>query len=192
MIGNNKKGFTIVELVVSFGLLTTIIVMAVGIFVVSLRAEKVVLAEQRVAESLNFSLEFMTRQFRLAQAYDDLNPDHPAGCLPFGFTYPAAANPREEIQFISFDDKCLRFYLHNETIMYENITDSPGELINLTSSSDAKITLLNFIIVGEDETDFVQPEVQVAISAESSGGPLEGSVHYEIQTTSTTRLLDRP
>ena len=54
MIGDRKikkeKGFTLIELMVAFGVLSIVITLAVGIFILSLRAQRIVLSEKKMSE----------------------------------------------------------------------------------------------------------------------------------------------
>lgn len=191
MIGNNKSGFTLIELIISIAIFSFVLTAVTGIFFLSLKAQRQAVIEKETSENVRFALEFMSRSMRFAQRYDGSLP-LPAGCLSNGvsFSIPSPG----EIQFINIDNICVKFTLSaNEIVYWGDVIGSPGVVSNLTFSSSATIDSLEFIIMGENKSDFQQPRVTIIVSASGAGSAPEAQgVKINIQTTVTSRNLDVP
>lgn len=182
-----NSGFTLIEIVVSMAIFSVVMMAVMSAFFLALRAQRVVVLEKSAAESVRFSLEFMSRQMRFAQRSDDTT------CLSqVGLTFESASS--DELQFINAQDECIRFYLDTATnsIMYDRTIPSVL-LANLTNESQVSIDSLEFIIVGStvSPNDLDQPRVTIVIQASGGGGTVEAQgVALDIQTTVTARQLD--
>lgn len=181
-----KRGFSLIELIVGMGIFSVISIVAISSFLLSVRAHRIILAEKEVSESVNFALEFMSRQMRVAQKFDGSVAC--SGLTP-GETFYNHIDTTE-VRFVNSQDKCIRFFLDNRSIMYENRTDSPGNIF-LTNSTIVDIKSLNFLLQGENDSDGEQPRVTITIEA-GGVGPTEEEqgVSFEIQTTVSSRALD--
>lgn len=186
---NKNAGFSLIEIIVSMAIFSVVMVAVMSAFFLALRAQRAVMLEKSAAESVRFSLEFMSRQMRFAQRSDDTT------CLSqVGLTFESSSSG--EIQFINAQDECVRFYLDMATssIMYDRT--SPSMLLaNLTNESQVSIDSLEFIIAGStvSPNDMEQPRVTIVIQASGGGGTAEAQdVALDIQTTVTARPLDVP
>lgn len=183
-----KKGFSLIELIVGMGIFSVVSIVAISSFLLSVRAHRIILAEKEVSESVNFALEFMSRQMRVVQKFDG---SVTCSGLTSGETF---YNPTDttEVRFINSQDKCIRFFLASDSIMYENTTDLTGN-ISLTNISIVDIKSLNFFLQGQLDSDLEQPRVTIAIEAGGVGPSAEEQgVSFEIQTTVSSRALDVP
>ncbi|MEX2145042.1 MAG: prepilin-type N-terminal cleavage/methylation domain-containing protein [Candidatus Spechtbacterales bacterium] len=176
------QGFTLLETIVALGIFTVIVTASFSALVLSLQAQRSVLAEKAVSENVNYATEFMSRQMRVAKR------DGAGGCIVVNSTFqtPSAT----EIQFINGNDKCVRFFLSSGAIQYENITDVSG-IIPLTTGSAVSVDTLDFSILGELRGDSEQPRATITIQASAVGSQPEiEKARVDIQTTVAVRGLD--
>lgn len=181
----SERGFTIVETLVAMAVFLITIGVTVGSLTFSLKAQRVVFAEKQVSESVNFAIEFMSRQLRVAQR------DLTGACIAEDKIFETAGS---EITFLNADSICVRFALNATTGEIEYIQDPGGaseEIVNITNSESVEITMLDFSTLGEPSSDTIQARVSLAMHAEGSGpSPEEQAVNFDIQTTVTSRRLD--
>lgn len=178
----NNKGFSLLETTVAMGIFSVVITVSMGAFLLTIKAQKVVTTEKAIAENLNFALEFMSRQMRVAAS------DTSGSCISSGDTFEIAGS--SEISFINANQHCVRFFLASGVLIYENITTSSGN-IPLTDSSAADIDSLLFLVQGESDGDSEQPRATISISASGAGNsPESQGVQFSVQTTISARELD--
>jgi prepilin-type N-terminal cleavage/methylation domain-containing protein len=154
MIGTNKKGFTLIELIVAIALLLAILGTAIGIFVSIVQHQRIILAEQELLNQVSYVLEYMSKALRMAGK--DLTGD----CLKdnFGTMYPGynylltrpVNGVYTGIKFInrSDNDTCQEFYLDNtdpeNSVLKETKNGLPVTGVALTSDK----FMINFIRFG--------------------------------------------
>jgi len=171
------------ETIVALAIFTTVLLASFSAFTLSLGAHRAVLAEKAIAENVNYAVEFMSRQMRVAKR------DGAGGCIASNTTYQTPLST--EIRFINGGDECVRFFLLGGAIQYENITNDSGTIIPLTTGASVSIDTLNFSILGELRIDNEQPRVTITISASGVGErPEIQGVRVDIQTTVVARGLD--
>lgn len=184
---SNKKseGFTLIEIIVSMAIFSIVMLGVMSVFFLALRAQRVVMLEKATAESVRFSLEFMSRQMRFAQRAED------TACLSqVGLTFESVTP--SGIRFINGISECITFNRDPlKFITYVNTTDPLTA--QLTNESQVSIDSLEFIIVGSvvAPNDLDQPRVTIVIRASGGGGTSEAqNVALNVQTTVTARQLD--
>jgi len=180
-VAKGNKGFTLLETTIAMGIFAVVISITIGAFILSIQTQRVVLAEKAVAENINFALEFMSRQIRVARR------DGAGGCISLDDTLEVSGS---QISFINGADDCVRFFLSSNTIVYENITTSSG-IIPLTDGSVVNVVGLSFFIQGQTSGDSEQPRATIVLRTSGAGQSLEAQgVTFNIQTTVSTRALD--
>ena len=180
---NKRKsdGFSLLETTVAMGIFTVVISVTIGAFLVAIKAQRVVLTEKAMSENINFALEFMSRQMRVAKR------DTAGVCIPINSTFNTQGS---QISFINSSLDCISFFLSFGALVYENTTTPSGE-IALTDNTIVKIDSLSFLVQGEQNSDPEQPRVTMVISASGAGKSAESQgVQLNIQTTVSTRELD--
>ena len=180
---NKRKsdGFSLLETTVAMGIFTVVISVTIGAFLVAIKAQRVVLTEKAISENINFALEFMSRQMRVAKR------DTAGACISTNSTFDTQGS---QVSFINADLSCIRFFLSFGALTYENTTTFSGE-IALTDNTVVSIDKLSFLVQGEQNSDLEQPRATVVISASGAGNSAESQgVQLNIQTTVSTRGLD--
>ena len=175
------RGFTLIETTVAVGVFGVVILAIMGAFLISLQAQRSALAEKAVAENVNFALEFMSRQMRVAQRAQD------ASCITTGNTYEVTGGGTQ-ISFINADDECITFSVVNSAITYETDVVSA---VPITNNDLVNVSSLDFIAQGETDADSEQPRVTISIQAHGAGpSPEVQGVQLNVQTTVSARALD--
>ena len=182
MIGNNKKGFTLIEMLISVTIFTVVMGAGSGMFISALRAQQVAVANQNLVESTRFAIEYMSRQIRLAQR------DTSGTCTLAPNTFYMTSGGGSSLAFINSQSQCIIFSLSVTNDISVSIDGAFPVLI--TSHTAVNIAGLTFIISGETRSDSLQPRVTIVIEARSVGDPEGIETSTDIQTTVSTRAID--
>ncbi len=165
----NNKGFTLIEMVVAVAVFSLVIGASSGLFVSSLRAQRQSLATREVLDQTSYIMEYMSRALRMAKK------DITGTC-----TGTAKLNYQFEnqcIKFINYKDECQRFCLVGTRLRNEE-----G---NYLTSANLNIKSFNVNLVGQDQTDTLQPKITIFLDIEG-----REQSNIKIQTTISQRNLD--
>lgn len=139
MIGDkkNRKGFTLVELLVVLGIFSIVGVTLVNVFLLSLKAQRQASLRQDVVSDLRFNLESMARQVRTSeidysQAYDGDNNE--LGIIG------------DENQLHLIDQNGNTYYYFLDVADQEVKVSVNGQVSSLTDSNLIKVLSLLFYI----------------------------------------------
>jgi len=206
MTGINKKGFTLIELIVVVAVLLTILGTAIGIFISIVQHQRIILAEQELLNQISYVLEYTSKALRMAGK--DLTGD----CLKddFGTMYPGynylltrpVNGVYTGIKFInrSNNNACQEFYLDNtdpgNSVLKEIKNGLPATGVALTSDK-FMINSIRFGINGDNGLttgtigaagdNGIQPRVTIYLDIQVKGD--DGQVK-KIQTTVSQRNLN--
>lgn len=159
----NKKGFTIIELVVVMAIFLFIIGVAIGIFISIIKNQKRILAEQQALNQVSYAMEHMSKALRMAKTAPDDTCLDKKGYIYQLTRWDNQIATYNGIKFInqSNEDVCQEFYLEGGILKEQkNGQDS----LNLTSFN-LKINHIKFII-NPQKSD--EQEVAIASTSESS------------------------
>ncbi|MFY9457702.1 MAG: prepilin-type N-terminal cleavage/methylation domain-containing protein [Candidatus Spechtbacterales bacterium] len=175
------RGFTLIEILVA----ATIFAVAVGaissLFVMSLRGQRNILAQQNLLDNTRFASEQMSRQIRMAQR------DEVGSCTgDVGSTYGIGGT---RLAFIDYRGNCLTYELSGSKLRTRPNTEQA--FVDLTSD-DIRIQRLDFGVRGRLSSDGEQPRVTISIEAEAAGQSRESSPAVILQTTVSARNIDVP
>ncbi|MFT6829300.1 MAG: prepilin-type N-terminal cleavage/methylation domain-containing protein [Candidatus Paceibacteria bacterium] len=168
---NKKKGFTLIEIMVSVSIFTVIITTGMGALVSILDTYKVSESQKKVHDSLNYSLESMTREIRLGR-------DYYAGADSDGSDQGSAQNGTslESLGLNTADGRgYVVYYLEFKTLMVRRSGATPAALNGvqaLTDSDEVDIESIRFWVTGTDPlsaADYDQPLVWLQIQAKAKG-----------------------
>jgi hypothetical protein len=192
---NNKKGFTLVELIVSIGLFTTVIFVAMSSLLNVLSVYRVTEASREVMDNLDFALSTMTQKLRIGFDYHCgesiliVPLDKPVDC-------PITGEP-----FVSFTDMhaggILSAYRMIDGRIEHSIDCFPTGCGNwqVLSAPEIEVEDLTFYVDGalrsSQSTDTQQPRILITLKG-LAGIKEREQVDFNIQTFVSQRVFDSP
>lgn len=183
----SNKGYTLAELLVGITVFMVIMAASVEFFVSSLEMQQKVLVTQRMIDSVSYSLDYMSRAIRMAQA------DPTGACVgvmnkSYGYD-PARID--KSIKFINYEGECQEFYWDEST--------SPRKLKVIINGSESNFTpqfldIVRFNVLSNntwDLNDQKQPRATIVLEVKgikSNKPELQPTI--KLQTTITQRNLE--
>ncbi len=170
LLSRCRKGFTLVELIVAVGLFLTIVAIAVGSFIQSLRAQRQISGLILAQSNVVLVLEQMTREIRT------------------GFDFCSGGNsscsgPTELVFTNAF----------NETIDYRLngvvIERGMGGVFGQITGRNVSIRYLNFILSGNESGDGWPPRITISVGVSGKEAGASATV-VRLQTTVSARTID--
>jgi len=183
-----KGGFTLIEMLASVMIFSLIIGAISGVFISSFRSQKNALSSQRLLNQTSYALEYMSRALRMSQKQ---TADIPTCLSQNGLNYEIT-HSGSGLKFINHleEDDCQEFFLEGVQLKYrKKIGESGEETLDLTSSN-LRITSLNFGSSGWSQDDDLQPRVTIFLAVKGKGQKPEEQPEIKIQTTISQRNLD--
>lgn len=195
MKNKNKKGFSLIELLVVIGIFSGLMLLITGMFLANFELQRKTMAVQKTIGELSYAVEYMGRAIRMAKN------DHEGTCLEEanaeGYTYgtPTEGNG---IQFIDYKGQCIKFYLDaSEGVIKKEIKEG-GSWVHeykLTSGLlgiDSFRTSTNVSPDGNGTLYEDQPSVTLFLKVAAKKGENTTKTWWKtrIQTTVTRRRLD--
>tara|TARA_B100000508_G_scaffold141011_1_gene145045 strand:+ start:9985 stop:10653 length:669 start_codon:yes stop_codon:yes gene_type:complete len=210
-----QSGFTLIEMIVSLGVFSIVITIAVGALLVLISSNDQLQKEQTVMTNLSFAVDSMAREIRTGtQYFCDSRPNKNAGAAGEKIfrdgdvlnstsvqDCPNGNDSDRDYHGISFveggrsitgtdNTRIVYFYDATDGKIYRRIS---GQAAQSIVSSGAYITNAEFYVTdsaplsdGVGEHD--QPSVTIFIEAMDSNDPTNKT--YQLQTTITQRALD--
>lgn len=195
----NKKGFTLIEIMVAVSIFSLVMVVALGAILAIVNANKKAQALHNVINNLNLAIETMTRDLRTGFEYT-CSSDTCSASGDSSITFKSSQTAR--IQGI-YDDQDVSNFPEVTYYLGEPLTneaDPPGYIykqvenetpIQLTSDG-VDIDSLKFFVKGEkslfNNNDTTQPQIFMIISGKVSA--YDNVTKFNIQTLVSQRLLD--
>lgn len=185
-LSNNReyrRGFTLIELMVSVALFSVVLVLSVSTLLVLIDANRKAQALKSVVNNLSFGVDSVTRTIRTGHTFycdDDVDdmPEDTQACATgaTGITLTA-------------DTGALVGYRLEGTAIERRIVDGEDDTdwIALTAP-EVEVSELRFYVTGAAEDDGLQPTVTLVVRGEA-GTDLETDTTFNIQTTVTQRVL---
>lgn len=213
-----QSGFTLIEIIVSLGVFSTVVTIAVGALLVLVAANQQLQSEQSVMTNLSFALDSMTREIRTGTAYNcDTAASYTAGGNNNFFEdganldnivdiddYDDCDDPPEghTLRGLSFvesgdsvsgtNDRVLYFYdTEAQTIFRRTGTEDAMPITS--TSSGAIINDFRLWVTGTEplESGFSGRLQQPAVTIFIDASNAQNpSKHFYLQTTITQRTLD--
>jgi len=191
MIGMNKKGVTLIEMLVVVGLFSIIGLIISSVFITNYRLQKRTVGIQRTLGEVSYAVEYMSRSMRMARS------DYEGDCLQEqegkGLTYGRPSEGEGGVKYIDYRTRCVRFFLdENEdgdmVIMKEIREGVEWQRYQLTSG---KLDVIGFEsefrLTDRDDRYKKQPGATFSLELEDA---LTEWWSTDIQTSVTRRRLD--
>jgi prepilin-type N-terminal cleavage/methylation domain-containing protein len=163
-----KRGFTLIEMIVSVAIFATVVLIAVGALLSIIDVNRKANELRVVMENLNFAIESIARDVRTGTEY---------GCV----STPGNCDDKSELHFIDQGEDSVRYYLDNGAIM----RFQGGDSIPVTSS-EIVIEDLHFWVRGVGVGDNKQPRVLMTVQG-LAGVEGKNETRFSLQTTISQR-----
>lgn len=164
----NKRGYTLVELIISVGLFALIMMLASGAYFVMININRQAQDIATGINNLSFALETMTRTIRTGTNY---------GCPSTGVDCPSGGTV---FSVISARGIATNYSLSSGAIIQNGVA--------LTDPS-INISSLIFYVSGTSRNDNYQPRVTITVSGTISSGP-SSTESFTLETGATMRGID--
>lgn len=188
-IVQEQKGFSLIEIIVSFALFTVIMTVSLGALIVILDANAKAKSLNLVINNLSLSLESMSRELRVGSLYCDDPADYQTTTPLNDNCDTNGSTPSSFIMFRAADaesDEPARFYLDEVNKAIVRVRGGEIEPQNLTGS-DININKLEFYIRGTRGGDLIQPSVLIRVQGDTE--LLGIDTEFNIQTMVSQRRL---
>ena len=172
-IKNKKAGFTLIELTVVIALAAGVFMLAVGVFVQTLKIQRRAFFIQKVQENISFALESMAKEIRVSTIAtpNTVNcPATPSNTL--SIAHPVNGNID---YFLSGADLHRRF--------------SGSGIDTVLNSVGTQINRLGFCVSGNALSDQAQPRVTILLTVSNGNANPDYNISIDMQTTVSQRLL---
>ena len=180
---SRKKGFTLIEMLVSVSIFTLVMLIAVSAVFTIVASNKKAESLKSVMDNLNFALENMTRNIRTGSNYScvDTGGNCPGGDTSFSFT------PNQST------DETIEYSISNGQIMEtDQLANGSWTSPYALTASEISVTKLEFYLVGSGgQGTFgagLQPRVLMTVIG--TAGTSTTATQFKIQTTLSQRQID--
>lgn len=179
---NLQKGFTLIEIMVALSVFVVILTVMMGSIVSIVDSNQKSRSKTSSLDSLNFTLEAMSRAIRFGTNYhcgSSGNLYNPLDC----------SSPSSSFSFRSADGNLVTYFL-SSNIIYRSINNGTSYALTPTNG-DVIIQNLDFRVFGSYAygTDYLQPQVIINVSG-YSGSKSSTRSNFNLQTTVSQRVLD--
>jgi len=181
----NKKGFSLIEVIVSIALFAVILTAALGSLLVIIDVNRQTKAIKLVVNNLNLAMEGMSRELRVGSNICDSDNGNSA---PTASCNTVSAGVDTIFFTTDIGETSSRFRLNNDAI--ERRIGSGGTSLPLTGT-DVTIEDMRFFIRGVGETGAeadVQPSVLIVIAGNVRQA--DQVVEFDLQTVVSQRKLE--
>lgn len=181
----NSAGFSLLELVVSVGLFSIVVVVVSSIFNLVMSSQYEAVTLQDIHENVRYSIEKISKDIRMAQK-DNLN-----SCIPSGSSVYWTNGTNNALQFLNSSGNCVCYYLDGESLM-----TSEGGCNNGTQDSHnpfvalpEKLKVSNLVFRIIDSSDTKQAFVTLGLRVGTNVKGL-GLKEVEIETNISSRFYE--
>lgn len=161
----NKRGFTMVELLVAMTLFIVFIVIASGSFIRALRTQRTIVALIAANDNASLGLEQMAREIRTGASFSTTNGN--------------------DLDFINAYNIEVTYRLNNDTIE----RGEGGTNFQPITATNVRINSLNFYLLGNLAGDNYPPRITVSVNVSPNIAAVQ-DISTDFQTTISARLLD--
>ncbi len=178
-ISEKKRGFTLIEMIVSVAIFSLVVVVSTGAIFTIIRTNQKVQTIKTVMESLNFTIESVNRVLRFSTDYHCGTTGTLS--LPKNCTYPSGDS---FIAYKDYRDGTTKRFRLNGTSLEKG--DSSGVYSSMTGA-DVNITRLSFYVENAESVT-VQPRVKIVIQGFAGTKP-DTRTSFNVETMISQRLI---
>jgi prepilin-type N-terminal cleavage/methylation domain-containing protein len=191
----NNSGFTLIEVMISIGLFTVIMIIGITAILGVNNTYRKSRSMRSAIDNLSFTMEDMARNMRLGTRYRCLNSYDDA--LSSVVENPLDGNQCAGIAFEPFSsptpgdagDQVIYYIDSEQESIFKSLTGDLSDSFPM-NSVDLKIDSARsvFSVFGSSVNDSIQPSVLIRIAGTASSG--QNSTEFNLQTTVSQRVLD--
>lgn len=176
-------GFTLVELIVSVGLFSIVIVIAMSAYLSLIALDRKARATNDIMTNLSFVTESMSRSIRTGTNYDCGGIGSVANC-PSGSNYFSFVdeNGQTDTYLLNTTDGTIRTCQNSSTCTANGAT--------VLTDPRVTVTNLTFYTQGAGTGDGIQPRVVFVMSGSITPDTQSSPVSFTIEGGATQRLID--
>ncbi|MBP9711042.1 MAG: type II secretion system protein [Candidatus Pacebacteria bacterium] len=187
----NKRGFTLIELMVSVTIFIIVMTVALGALLAMSASDRRAQSVKTVMNNLSFALESMTRTIRTGYDYhcnSSSGGDCTSGSGGYAFYFTSAAS-----QSVSY---CLGTgtTCGTSTVCAAGCSilrsTNGGSTYQSMTAPEVKIYNMSFYLQGSLTTDDVQPRVTITLDGAALTADVTPAT-FQVQTSVTQRLYDQ-
>ncbi len=175
---NKNKGFTLVELIVSLGLFTVVMMISTSALLSLSDTNNKVQSMRTVSDNLNLAMESMSREIRMGMFY---HCDVTVGTLVNSRDCKVVNRGASSISFLSQNRGRITYRLNNDVIERKITTGSFDAL----TAPEITITSLKFYVLDAASSNNNQPRVIISIKG-TAGSKIKST--FNMQTMVTSRM----
>lgn len=184
MISETKRGYSLLELIVSLGLFSVVMLIVLAAYVNLISLDRQARASNQLSSSLSFAIETMARSIRTGTDY----------ACSANASVPNCSSGGSSISFNDSEGVYTEYRIVANASGTNSIAYCTDACVSFVSVTDPRINIeaMTFYVqgVGTDEPDTdIQPHVTISISGtmETDRG---ASSRFSIQTGATQRLIE--
>jgi len=179
-----KKGFILIELIVSVSIFIVVMTISMGAIVGVFEANRKSRSLKTVLNNLNLAVESMSKEMRFGRNYHtERPPTCPTGDLTVPQNCPSGGTL---MSFLSSEGVQITYRLTGATI--EKQIGTGADFIAVTAP-EIVIDDLTFYTLGAGTGDFLQPKIIMKIQSHA-GTTGKGRTDFTLQTLVSQRVLD--
>ena len=177
-----NRGFTLVELIVSIGLFSIVIVVAMAAYLSLISLDRKARATNDVMTNLSFVVESMSRSMRTGTNYDCNGIGGVADCV----------NGASYFSFVDENGQTVTYLLKSDGTVGSCVNTGVCTSGSATTLTDPRIHIANmtFYTQGSALNDGVQPRVIFTITGSITPDTNSAPVSFTIEGGATQRLID--
>lgn len=180
MTSTSQRGYTLLELIVSLGLFSMVMLVVMGAYVTLVSLDRQARASNQLAASLSFGIESMARNLRTGTGY----------ACNTNTSSPNCSSGGSSISFTDTQGQLITYRLRSDG----SIGQCTGGLCTDSTAvplTDRRITIssLRFYVRGVGTGDNLQPQVTFSVAGTMTTDAGE-STSFSIQTSAAQRLIE--
>jgi prepilin-type N-terminal cleavage/methylation domain-containing protein len=194
----SQKGFTLVEVMISIGLFTIIMVIGIGAILGVNVTNRKTQSMRAIIDNMSFVMEDMARSMRLGDYFVCKESEFESITL-LDVGSPQTTRDGENCKSISFEpywnflstdsSNQIVYYISNGAIWKKEFNNPVFDVIPITPEEiNIDSEKSGFTVIGSDRTDGLQPKIRIVLAGTIN---LSGvSTDFNLQTTVSQRVLD--
>ena len=183
------RGFTLIELIVSVGIFSIVMLVATSAYLTLIRLDRRARATNQIVNNLSFAMDAMVRGIRTGSDYHCINgaPDASGNstsgaCTQFYYTDSNLATGSNVVTFFLDGTKVMR----NEGAVYSTSVATAS----LLTDPSITVSSLVFYVRGAGTSNDAQPQVLFTLKGSMPADASGDVTTFTIQEGATARVID--